>query len=319
MKPRFGGEFVYFLVVAMTLLLRISQYLGVDATLGVDLGVHFTLVVQLCCFGLLPVLGWWIIVGGCRKDELCTLPRTFGIIKCPKRDFLRVLIITVPLLLITGVIANGWYAILTFTGFESGSSAANEQTVQALVTDIILSAVLPGVFEELTHRGELLATFRSNGGKAVVMSALLFALVHQNVVQFAHTLFLGFVLAYIVYCTRSLLPAVFLHFFNNFISVVSGYDELAPAFGVISGARSWLYGSVAGMFTLILLAALSVVLIAVVLRRMRWDAVREGRLRYAPFFAAERGAAALSGDILLWCIIAVGVAATLFTLVWGYI
>ena len=42
MKPRVGGEIVYFLVVAMSLLLRISQGVGVDDALGVDMSVLFS-------------------------------------------------------------------------------------------------------------------------------------------------------------------------------------------------------------------------------------------------------------------------------------
>ena len=108
MKPRCGGGIVYFLVIAMTLVVRISQYVGIDDALGIDIGTIFTLSVQIGCFGLLPVLGWWIIVGGARKDTLRTLPRAFGIVKCSKRDLGRVLVITLPALLLTGLAANAW-------------------------------------------------------------------------------------------------------------------------------------------------------------------------------------------------------------------
>lgn len=319
MKPRVGGGIVYFLVVLMTLLLRISQRVGVDDALGVDMSLLFTLVVQLCCFGLLPVLGWWIIVGRCQKDEIRALPRVFYISKCHMRDFARTLLITVPLLLLVGVAAGAWQNFLYLTGFETGGSSASEQTAAALIAEIALSAVLPGIFEELTHRGLLVTAFRDGGGKVVFVSALLFALMHQNVMQFAHTFVLGAVLACIVYCTGSVLPAMFVHFFNNFISIVQSYDELVPAFGIIGTVRSWLYGSVAGVAVLILLAALSVVAVAFVLRAMRFDAVREGRLPDAPFFRSEAGAIALSRDILLIGTVAVGAAATLFSLVWGYL
>ena len=201
--------------------MRISQGVGVADALGADIGVMFTLVVQLGCFGALPLVGWWIIVGGCRKDEIRTLTHAFGFRKCGLRDILRVLAITIPLLLLVGVAANAWSNFLALIGYVRSPSAAEEQTVAALLSEIALTAVLPGVFEELTHRGELMAAYRGLGGKAVFVSALLFALMHQNIQQLAHTFVLGFVLAFVVYCTGSVFPAMFVHFFNNFISVVS--------------------------------------------------------------------------------------------------
>ena len=68
-----------------------------------------------------------------------------------------------------------------------------------------------------------------------------------------------------------------------------------------------------------ILAAVSVAVIFLLLRAMRFDAVREGRLPSAPFFRSAAGAIPLSRDILLLGTVAVGVAATLFSLVWGYL
>lgn len=226
---------------------------------------------------------------------------------------------TVPILLLVGVAASAWQNFIYLTGFETGSSEPSEQTAAALLAEVALSAVLPGIFEEFVHRGMLSTTFRDSGGKFIFVSALLFALMHQNILQFAHTFVLGLILACIVYCTGSVFPAMFVHFFNNFISVVSGYDGVVPAFGVIGTVRGWLYGSVAGVVVLIILAAVSVAVIFLLLRAMRFDAVREGRLPGAPFFRSAAGAIPLSRDILLLGTVAVGVAATLFSLVWGYL
>ena len=246
MKPRVGGEIVYFLVVAMSLLLRISQGVGVDDALGVDMSVLFTLAVQLLIFGLLPVLGWWMVMRTGANSTFRTLPRVFCLSKCHSRDFGRTLLMTVPILLLVGVAASAWQNFIYLTGFETGSS---------VLAEVALSAVLPGIFEEFVHRGMLSTTFRDSGGKFIFVSALLFALMHQNILQFAHTFVLGLILACIVYCTGSVFPAMFVHFFNNFISVVSGYDGVVPAFGVIGTVRGWLYGSVAGVVVLIILAA----------------------------------------------------------------
>lgn len=317
MTARAGGGLVYFLVILMTLLMRISGSAGVYDAIGVDPDVFFTLIVQLCCFGLLPVLGWLIIVGGRGKDELRALPRTFNVVKCGKRDFLRTLAITVPVLFVTGFVSYVWNGALSLMGYERSSSAGAEQTAAVLVSDIFLTAVLPALFEELTHRGEVFATYRDSGWKVIPVSALLFSLMHQNIPQTGHTFAMGICLGVMTYYSGSLLPAVFVHFFNNFISVVSGYSGLVPVFGVIDTVSGWLYGTVFGVVIACLIAAASVAFIAFMLGRMRKDAVRCGRLSEAKFAPAAEGALPLSKDIMLWFIIAVGVVATLFSFVWG--
>lgn len=317
MKPRAGGGIVYFLVIVMMLLLRISQGVGVGDAVGVDIGIWFTVFAQLFCFGALPVVGWWLIVGGGTKDAMRTLPRTFGFVKCSKRDFARTLVIAVPTVLLVWLASTVWHNLLALTGFSFGRSTPSEQTYAALFSELALSALLPGVFEELTHRGELMATYRGTGVKAVFVSALLFALMHQNIQQLAHTFVLGLVAAYTMYASGSVLPAMFLHFFNNFLSVITGYGELVPVFDVINVADGWLYGSVGGLATLCVLAILSLLLILYVFRNMRCDALREGRLPVADVGAEK--ALPLSRDVAFLLVVAIGVAAMAFSLAWGYI
>lgn len=319
MKAGVGGGIVYLLVIVMTLLMRISGSVGVYDALGVDPDIFFTLVVQLCIFGLLPVLGWAILVGRCEKDDFLALPRTFGVVKCSKRNLIRTLVITIPVLLLTGVMSSAWNAVLAFIGFERTPSSASEQTVTALVSDILLSAVLPGIFEELTHRGELFAAYRDRGWKVIVVSALLFSLMHQNIPQTGHTFVIGLCLACLTYYTGSVLPAMFVHFFNNFISIASGYAGVVPVFGVIGTVSSWLNGTVLGVVVLSALALASVAVIVVVFARMRADAVREGRLPVRQFEPASAGALPLHKDIVLWAVVAIGVAATAFSFVWGMV
>lgn len=319
MKARYGGGIVYLLVILMNLLMRLASSIDVYSAIGVDADLFFTLVTQILCFGVLAVAGWFIIVGRCQKEQLRVLPRAFCITKCGMRNVLLTLLVTVPMVLITGFAASVWTSALSFIGFRFSTSAGATQSVGVLIAELALTAVLPGVFEELTHRGELFATYRDSGWKVVIVSALLFALMHQNIVQTAHTFALGLCLALLTYYTGSIFPAMFVHFFNNFISVVQDYTGVAPVFNVINVVRQWLYGTVAGMAVLCLLVAGAVALIAVVFARMRKDAVKAGRLPARPFAPAEVGALPLHRDIVLWLIIAVGVAATLFSFVWGMV
>ena len=316
MKSRVGGSLIYFLIVVMLLVMRISGSVGIYDALGVDSDAFFTSIVQLCCFGLLSVLGWWIIVGRCKKDQIGVLAATFYLKKCSIKHFGFTLLITVPLLLVTGAVSYVWNGVLSATGFQHPSSTPVEQTVANLFVQIVLTAVLPGIFEELTHRGLVLGTLRENGWRAVPMSALLFALMHQYIPQTGYTFVLGLALAALTFYTGSIFPAMLVHFFNNFVSVISDFDGLVPAFGVIDAASGWLYGTLLGNIVVMLAAAASVALAAVVLNRIRSDGVEKGLFPKNSLTPAAEGALPLHRDFALWGVIAIGVAATVFSFVW---
>lgn len=99
-----------------------------------------------------------------------------------------------------------------------------DPTPMGLVLGLISTAVLPALVEEMIFRGYLLGTLRPLGnGIAVVTSAFLFGLFHGNVQQFVFAFILGLVLAFLTVQTKSIWPAVVLHFSNNAMAVFLDY------------------------------------------------------------------------------------------------
>lgn len=97
-------------------------------------------------------------------------------------------------------------------------------TVSSLLLNIVATAILPALIEEMIFRGYILGAFREHGdGLAVVLSAVLFGLFHGNVLQVPFAFILGLALGFLVVLTDSIWPAVLLHFVNNLLSVVLGY------------------------------------------------------------------------------------------------
>lgn len=89
------------------------------------------------------------------------------------------------------------------------------------VLDTIKIAIIPAFCEELLFRGLILDRLHRFGrAKAIFISALLFALMHQNVGQIIYTFILGLVLGYIVVESGSIWGAIVLHFVNNFTQVI---------------------------------------------------------------------------------------------------
>ncbi len=85
---------------------------------------------------------------------------------------------------------------------------------------VINIAVLPALIEEFIFRGVVLQSLRRFGdGFAILISSLLFGLVHLNFIQTPNAFVLGLVLGYLVVKTGSIWVGVLGHFLNNFLSV----------------------------------------------------------------------------------------------------
>ena len=87
---------------------------------------------------------------------------------------------------------------------------------------VFSTAVAPAIFEEFAMRCCTLGALRKYGkGFAVVAVSIVFGLIHQNVIQFVFAFCVGMILFYITFVTDSIVPAILIHGFNNFISVLN--------------------------------------------------------------------------------------------------
>ncbi len=90
-----------------------------------------------------------------------------------------------------------------------------------LMLSIIRTALVPAFCEEFLFRGAILSNLLPYGkNTAVLASAVLFALMHQNGGQLFYAFVAGIVLGLIYVRTRSIWGGVLLHFFNNLMSII---------------------------------------------------------------------------------------------------
>jgi len=88
--------------------------------------------------------------------------------------------------------------------------------VQIMLYFIAIS-VVPAVFEEVLCRGVVMQSLRRFGdGFALVTSSLLFAMLHRNLHQGPNAFVTGMLLGYFTLRAGSLIPAIIMHFANNF-------------------------------------------------------------------------------------------------------
>jgi hypothetical protein len=104
-------------------------------------------------------------------------------------------------------------------GFAQASSSFYGST---LVLELISSALLTPVLEELVYRGIIFARLKRMLGfvPAMLLSALIFATMHFNLVQFVYALLFGMVLVVFMEKTGHLYGAVLGHITANALAVI---------------------------------------------------------------------------------------------------
>ncbi|MBQ7957133.1 MAG: CPBP family intramembrane metalloprotease [Clostridia bacterium] len=100
-----------------------------------------------------------------------------------------------------------------------------------LLLFILSTAILPAAVEEFAMRAVTMQALRKYGDRfAIIMTALVFGLMHRNAVQGIFAFIAGVVFGYITIATKSVWTAVIVHSLNNGIYVIFNVvNETDPA------------------------------------------------------------------------------------------
>lgn len=89
---------------------------------------------------------------------------------------------------------------------------------------VFSSAIVPAFCEELLFRGTILSALKPYGkGMAIIVSSLLFGLMHMNAAQLLYATAAGLVLGLVYVKTNSLLLCILIHFSNNMFNILESY------------------------------------------------------------------------------------------------
>lgn len=126
-----------------------------------------------------------------------------------------------------------------FGPFYEFFSGLMERMTKDEATLILLAVVMAPIFEEIIFRGIIQKGLTNKGMKplyAILISSVIFGLVHANPWQFVGAVLLGCVLGLVYYKTKSLLLPMLLHAFNNLCSSLlifyGNTESFADAFKV---------------------------------------------------------------------------------------
>ena len=115
--------------------------------------------------------------------------------------------------------------IMSIFGFElSSPDIPMPGGAAGVVTSIIRIVVVAAIAEELTLRGYVMGNLRKYGDRfAIIVSSVVFAIMHGNLIQAPFALIAGFGLGYFAVKTGTVWTAVAIHAANNFISTAISY------------------------------------------------------------------------------------------------
>ena len=262
-----AGFIAYFCIILALVFLRLViylafQYLPQDSIVLEYLDKYvdyiFTFVAQILIMALAPILVIALLFKKGFKGTMDYLQ-----VKKPKPYIYLAFAIGVcgyVINIIISVISDTFFG---FFGWQAGTGEIRaDYPVWLLLISILFTAVLPGICEEITHRGLVLKTMKEGGAsdkKIILINGVFFGLFHMYLGQTAFTMVMGCIMALLVIKSKSIIPAIFMHFINNFISVMISFIysnvNLTESAAIASGVIILLLapGAIAGFVLFILL------------------------------------------------------------------
>lgn len=133
-----------------------------------------------------------------------------------------------------------------------------------LIPGLILMALLPALVEETIFRGMIYNTYSKRRPIiGILLSALLFGLMHMNFNQLPYALYLGIIMALVMEACDSIIAPMIVHFTMNATSSTLAFltkDSLEEAAGASSDLFPALMAGVIAVYAVLALIALAIVI-----------------------------------------------------------
>lgn len=233
---------------------KLSQYSTIDA---------YKTYVYMFVFMMIFYLGFYIIIGlmsnvhGVSSEEILTSKhivyfqglvsplmfcalffwqnrenkkQTFQMIGLNKKPNWKYILFAVIMsgacLLFFSGFSNLFDAVLGLVGFNPVDTLnLVRDNVGYLFLNLFVLSVLPAIFEELIFRGIVYNGLKSshNSVFAIIVSAIMFSLMHGSLQQTLYQFIIGIVLAIVMFATENILYPIILHFCNNAVVIISDF------------------------------------------------------------------------------------------------
>ena len=204
---------IYFVAITLVAIIFLLGYSGLLPS-----GIITSFLIQIVVMLAIPLLMYSLLTSKSLKETL----RDCGVKKTSSKIIAISIILGFVLYFINTFVADAFASIIALFGYETlpSTSTTSSATYGLLFKELILSCVLPGICEEFLHRGIMLHAHKKHANTrfCLIISSLLFGLIHLNIRQFFYAAILGFLMGYVTLAADSIIPSIIIHFMNNFLS-----------------------------------------------------------------------------------------------------
>lgn len=249
-----AGAGLILLNVLSPYLVRFMRSIGVQLS-GVGLVCLLDCVYYIPCI-FLPACSYAVRKGGA---GLRLGPVSFTqMIQCLAAAFLCVLL--------ANSLSALWSIMLEAIGLTLYGADIPVNDASELMLAVFAVAVLPGICEELLFRGVVLSAYEKGGTRrAVLVSAVLFSVLHGSVQGLPVQLIIGLILGMTVCMTDSLYTGMMIHTAYNAFILILNYAARSMETGAYTGMYEYV-GGMQGVFTLLLEGLVVMALLRLILR-----------------------------------------------------
>lgn len=242
LKGRYGMQFMFFLMITLVTYvifgLLATTFIGyyyevspieLESFAKSNLQASYILLIaQQAGFFLLPAL---VFAGLISENRLSYLQVNFSF---PKKYGVTIVLFALAVVPIMGFLSyvNGLINLPDFAGemeksaTETTSMILENRGVSSLLLNILVIAFLPAIGEELFFRGIIQKLFTKqlkNVHLSIFTTGFLFSFIHLQFYTFLPRFFMGIMLGYLLYWSRSIVVPIVAHFLNNLIGVLAFY------------------------------------------------------------------------------------------------
>ena len=260
----FNTNLVYFISMTLFVLVRILTLLGVFNFFGDYASYILNIIIQVGIIFLLPLF----LLTKLNKQKAKSLFKEYSFNKISAKEVVISILIGLIVFILNIFFSVFINYILALIGYNQGTSVSSggSASILSLILSLIMTAVLPAFCEEFLHRGVLVSSYKKLGFKnAILISSLLFGLLHMNIEQFLFATMVGLILGSVTLFSRSIVPAMIIHFMNNGINVYLGFAKAnnMPSYQLYNKFISIFFGG--NLITSVLLVALLIPLLILAL------------------------------------------------------
>lgn len=219
-KTVFKINLIYFITLTCVAVVFAFGYMGIfnNETLT-------TILIQAIIIFAIPLLLYTLTVS---KNLKQTFSDT-GFKKISVKVLAISILLGIILYFINTFVADFFQSIVAFLGYETIESGETVKvTYEFLFKQFIFTCIFPAICEEFLHRGIMLHACKKVQSPKIclIVSSILFGLMHLNINQFFYAAILGGLMGYVAIVSNSIFPTMIIHFMNNFLGTYFYYGKV---------------------------------------------------------------------------------------------